>query len=113
MGGFAIIQNARKGGALGIDILGLVDRARSKRFWWTSDNANILICYRKKSAADFAADRLKLNSARVVPFEYAARLISQQSQEISRAEFDLELLDMPETPEEKYGDSGITWVGQT
>lgn len=105
---FAIIQDARKGASLGIQFLALVDRAKSRRHWWTSDNANIALCYRKKAAADFAAKRLKRNNARVVSFERAAAILRSQSQSITDAEEDGDLLfDMPETPEEKYGDSGI------
>ena len=75
---YGIIQDARKGVGLGVEVLALVDRSRSRRFWWTSDNANIAICYEKKSAADFAAGRLKRNGARVVRFFEVQRLLSEQ-----------------------------------
>ncbi len=83
---YGIICNARKGSSLGIDVLALVDRSRSKRFWWTSDNANIAMCYRKKEAADFAAGRLKKNGARVVPFSEVQRVLSRQVTRIREAE---------------------------
>lgn len=73
---FGIICDARKG--KGISTLALVDRARSKRLWWTSDDANIAICYESKSAAEFAAGRLKKNNARVVPFVRVQQTLNDQ-----------------------------------
>lgn len=73
---YGIIQDARKG--KGISTLALVDRQRSKRLWWTSDNANIAICYEKKSAAEFAAKRLRRNRARVVPFARVQQILNDQ-----------------------------------
>lgn len=82
---YAIICKARKGHNLGVSILGLVDRAKSKRLWWTSDDPCLLICYRKHSAAQFAAGRLRMNAARVVPLDEATRLLASQAKHIRYA----------------------------
>lgn len=73
---FGIIQDARKG--KGIKSLALVDRARCRTQWWTTDDPNIALCYEKKSAAEFAARRLKRNSARVVPFVRVQQILNEQ-----------------------------------
>lgn len=86
--GFAIIQDARAGQSLGIDILALVDRSKSNRYWWTSDDESIAICYRSEAAARFAAGRLRQNNARVVPFDVAVKLLLRQSGAIIKAEVD-------------------------
>lgn len=86
--GYAIICNARKGHNLGVDVLGLVDRSKSKRLWWTSDAPNLLLIYQKRDAADFAAKRLRKNKPRVVPADEARRLLTSQSRNICRAEIE-------------------------
>ncbi len=83
---YGIVCDSRKGRAIGIRELALVDRARSTRLWWTSDNANIAICYEKKSAAEFAAGRLKKNNARVVPFVRVQEMLRQQYDRIAASE---------------------------
>lgn len=74
---YAIICDARAG--KGISILALVDRGKSKRLWWTSDDDAIAICYRDKCAADFACRRLKRNRPRVVAFKEAAATLRRQA----------------------------------
>ena len=76
---FGVICDARKGRDLGVNYLALVDRGRSKALWWTSDNARIAISYSSREAAEFAASRLKMNRARVVPFHEVRRLLSAQA----------------------------------
>lgn len=96
---YGIVCNARKGSSLAINTLALVDRSRSKRLWWTSDNANIAMCYRKKEAAEFAASRLKKNSARVIPFSNVQQILTMQARSISEAQREAEesaLLDAVE-----------------
>lgn len=73
---YGIIQDARKG--KGISTLALVDRSLSKLLWWTSDNANIAICYESKPAAEYAAKRLRKNNARVVPFVRVQQALNDQ-----------------------------------
>lgn len=85
---YGIICNARKG--KGISILALVDRGRSKRLWWTSDNANIAICYESKSAAEFAASRLTKNNVRVEPFVRVQQLLNMQHATRQRLEAEWE-----------------------
>lgn len=79
---FAVIQDAREGAGLGIHTLALVDRAKTKATWWTSDDVAIILKYRNESAAVYASGRLKQNNARVVDYEYAANLIAGQQREI-------------------------------
>lgn len=83
---FAVIQDARMGGELGIKTLALVDRSKTKSTWWTSDDVFLILKYRHRGAAEYAANRLKRNNARVVPYEQACQLIADQQQEILRAE---------------------------
>lgn len=93
MSGFAIIQRARTGQRMGIAWLALVDRSKCKRQWWTSDTIGLAIRYESRSAADFAARRLRRNDAQVVPFAEAKRLINQQDADImfDRAMSDAEM----------------------
>lgn len=83
---FAIICDARAGESLGIDVLALVDRAKSRRRWWTSDDASIALAYEKRTAADFAARRLRRNNVHVVPFSVAARQLNRQASAIDHHE---------------------------
>jgi len=84
--GYAIVCDARKRYDLGIEVLALVDRAKTKKTWWTSDNANLILHYRKESAAQFTCRRLRKNNARVVPYGEAIGMIEEQAQDIERAE---------------------------
>ena len=81
--GFSIICDARCGGKLGITTLALVDRSKSKRSWWTSDRADLVLNYRKESAAKFACGRLIKNNARVVSYSDAIGIIKAQDSEIT------------------------------
>jgi hypothetical protein len=76
---YAIICNARKGENMGIDVLALVDRAKSKQFWWTSDHASLILNYLSRDAAEYCVKRLKKNNARIVAYESAVKLISRQN----------------------------------
>lgn len=82
MAGFAIIRDAHAGQSLGIGVLMLVDRAKSKRQWWTSDEPHLGIRYRSEGAARFVAGRLRHGRARVVDFDQVAHVIRQQANEI-------------------------------
>lgn len=79
---FAIIQNARVGKRLGIAFLGLVDRAKTKRLWWTSDDPSLLMRFDHKGAAVNAAKRLRRNNAQAVPYSHAVRVLREQSANI-------------------------------
>lgn len=83
---YSIICDARKGHNLGIEILALVDRTKSKSAWWTSDGLEPVMEYRKLSAAQFCVKRLRKNNPRIVSAETARRLLSQQSNEIAHHE---------------------------
>jgi hypothetical protein len=85
---YAIICNARCGESMGIEKLALVDRNKSKKYWWTSDNANIILNYIKKSAAEWACKRLKKNNAMVVDYKTACKIIKDQANGIK--EYDTE-----------------------
>ena len=76
---YSIICNARKGNDLGISKLGLVDRSKSKSYWWTSDNPNLLMKFEKKEAALFSCKRLRKNNPVVVNSDIAIRIINEQA----------------------------------
>lgn len=87
---YAIICDARKGHELGIDTLALVDRAKSKRTWWTSDSSNLIMKFIKKSAAEYSIRKLRRNNARVVSYEYAVKYIDYQESELMYREAEAE-----------------------
>lgn len=92
--GFSILCDARVGDSLGITRLALVDRSITTKFWWTSDCPGLILNYQKESAAKFVARRLKRNNPRVVDYEFAKRVISEQRERIEQLEesvaFDIE-----------------------
>lgn len=95
---FCIVCTARKGEGLGIEVLGLVDRKKSKRLWWTSDNPSLLIRYKCREAAVYAASRLKFNKVMVTDATYAEHHLKRQAKLIVEAENErmhLEALDDP------------------
>lgn len=85
MSGFAIVCDARCGESLGVHSLALVDRSKCRSMWWTSDEPEIAIRYARQSAARFAARRLKRNNARVVPFDEAVSILTDQARGIDHA----------------------------
>lgn len=87
---YAIICNARKGEVLGISTLALVDRKLTKKYWWTSDSASVILNYVSRAAAEYCVSRLKKNNARIVDYDYAKKLIKRQSDLVTEAirEFD-------------------------
>lgn len=78
--GFAVICDARYGAASGIEVLALVDRQKTRTCWWTPDDASIAICYQREGAAHFAANRLRANGPRVVPFVIAKAMLDEQAE---------------------------------
>ena len=84
--GYAVICDARDGDYYGISILGLVDRNETQSSWWTSDDTNILMNFRKRSAAEYQVDKLEENNPRVVTFEAARKRIKRQKEQISETE---------------------------
>lgn len=84
--GYAIVQEVRAGGDRGIEILGLVDRAKTRRQWWTSDDPSLLIRYGSRRAADSACGRLRFNNATVVPFRAAKAQLEEQRRAVEHAE---------------------------
>lgn len=104
MTGFAIICDARAGHKLGIEVLALVDRSKSRRYWWTSDEPGIAIRYRSEHAAGFAAKRLRRNNARVVPFSKAARMLREQSNSISFHEAEMDFHEAMSSAESGWDD---------
>jgi len=77
MSGYGIICRAKTG--KGITRLALVDRTKTRRLWWTSDDPAIALCYERKNAAEFACGRLKKNSPRVVTFDEACQMLRYQA----------------------------------
>jgi hypothetical protein len=82
---YAIICDARKGRNLGINTLALVDRGKTKKLWWTSDNPDLILGFHKKSAAEFALSRLKMNNPRIASLNEAKTEIASQRKAINEA----------------------------
>ena len=83
MSKYCILCDARKGQTLGIHTLALVDRAKTKELWWTSDNINILLAYSNKEAAKKTCSKFKNNGARVVSMRQAIEVITRQAEFIN------------------------------
>lgn len=90
---YAIICDARKGQNLGVEILALVDRSKSRKYWWTSDAPCIAINYRSLSAATFACNRLCKNNARIVDHSKAVEMLNQQARMIDLLSEDIDDFD--------------------
>jgi len=88
--GWSIICDSRYGRRKGITTLALVDRKKTKKYWWTDSDINIIINYRCKIAATFVAKRLKKNNARVVSYTQAVRILEDQENLIMEDEANLE-----------------------
>lgn len=99
---YAIICDARKGHNMGVKTLVLVDRSVSKKSWWTSDGHCPILVYRKKSAADFCARRLRKNNARVTSESHARQILRQQSAEIEDVERQIMWADATNAMEEGW-----------
>ena len=79
---YAIICDARQGWKHGINTLALVDRTKTKRRWWTSDDVNEIMRFNKKSAAEFSCKKLFMNNCRIVDYGSAYKIINQQDSNI-------------------------------
>ena len=101
---WAIICDARKGRSSYIGRLALVDRAKCKTLWWTSDDPGIAMRYESKSAAQFAADRLTKNNARIMYFEDARRILERQAR-------DLQQIQSERLHREAMADAELGWEG--
>ena len=64
IGKFVVAQTPRKNKSV-VKLLYLVDRTRTKRFWWSHD-ALFAMVFERKEAAEFQAKRYKYNKARVL-----------------------------------------------
>ncbi len=79
---FAIICNARSGKTVGVRRLALIDRSKTRRRWWTSDNEALIQVFADRPSADAKAAQLTKNNARVVPLAEAQALIRAQKTNI-------------------------------
>ena len=84
---YSIICDAQTGELFGIEKLALVDRDKSRDIWWTSDNPDLILSYRKKSSAEFACRRLHYNNPTVVSFKEAQEIIKEQREYIKDQEY--------------------------
>ena len=84
--GYAIICDARRGQDLGIDILALVDRKLTNALWWTSDDSDLILNFKKRSTADHVIGSLKRNNPRVVSYAEAVKRIQEQWESIGEDE---------------------------
>ena len=83
---YSIICDAQTGESFGIEKLALVDRDKSRDIWWTSDNPDLILSYRKKSSAEFACRRLNYNNPTVVSLKEAQEIIETQRKDIEYQE---------------------------
>ena len=86
---YAIICDARSGRNIGVTRLALIDRRKTRRMWWTSDNKSLVQSFSDKSEAQAKADQLSQNNARVVPYAKAVSMMEEQAIKIRQAEQDL------------------------
>ena len=63
IGKFVVVQKAKRNRKV-MSILYLVDRKKTKRFWWSHD-AYYAMVFEKESAAKYQAERYKYNNATV------------------------------------------------
>jgi hypothetical protein len=83
---YAIICKARSGKDKGVRILALVDRKKTRRLWWTSDNIAHIQTFDTLHEAETRAGRLTQNSVRVLPYEKVCNKIRAQNQRILAAQ---------------------------
>lgn len=83
---YAILCNARSGRDLGIKVLALVDRRKSRKHWWTSDSIDLMLTFPTETAANKVLRNFKHNNARVVSYRNAAMAITGQRESIDATE---------------------------
>ncbi len=64
IGKFVVVQTPRKRNKV-VKCLYLVDRSKTKRFWWSHDAIYAMV-FNDKTAAEFQANKYKYNNAEVV-----------------------------------------------
>lgn len=79
---YAILVNADDGQHLGIECLAMVDRTKSEKLWWISDNENLIMCFKSYKNAKKQLDRLKHKNPRIVNFSFAKQKIIEQKESI-------------------------------
>ena len=79
---YAIICDARTGQDLGVEKLALVDRAKTKKFWWTSDCLDLIKTWDNQDEARAATKSLRQNKPIVVSYEEAKTIIQRQASNI-------------------------------
>jgi len=71
--------------------LALVDRSKTTKRWWTSDDSSLILQINDVAAADRIAFSYKYNSPEVVSFEEAERLIDLQADMLAEEEAQADL----------------------
>ena len=84
--GWCVIRDAYKGDSLGIGILALIDRSKTTKSWWTSDDVSLMMIFKNKSSADIQAKKLRIGNPRVISFNTAKQIISEQRSSIKSIE---------------------------
>lgn len=79
---YAIMSIARKGQDLDIEYLALVDRRKTKKLWWTSDNTDLIMSFQRRSAAEEVLSNLKYNNPHIVRSAVAHAIIEDQCKRI-------------------------------
>lgn len=84
---YAIICDARneKGQEIGIRTLAMVDRSKRRDVWWTSDDADSIMRFANRGAAERKCRSLRHNYPRVVSFADAVKEINEQDEAASEA----------------------------
>lgn len=81
---YTVICDAKYGRHKGIYILGLVDRKKSGRSWWTPYNKDILKKFRSEKSAEDQCSKLRRNNPRAVKFKTACRFLDDQRESLIR-----------------------------
>lgn len=79
---YAIICDANQGQEFGINHLALVDRTKTKRLWWTSDDSSIIMNFKKRELAEAVLKRLHHNNPQIVSYQTALNTINNQSKQL-------------------------------
>jgi len=81
---YGIVCDARKGDKLGIENVALVDRNKTKRQWWTSDDITIIKRFNSLEIAKQALERIRYNNPCIMESNSIHKLINRQNRHIEQ-----------------------------
>ena len=79
---YGIISQAKKGQAIGLRHIALVDRRKTRDAWWTSQSAGLVMSFPSRAAAEARAAGISQGDPRVVRIETVRRLVAAQAKAI-------------------------------